>query len=57
MFGYKIPDVKITMSVWDTDAIFSPQTYTIYETSALETYKTKCGHYPQLSDNSDPSHR
>jgi len=57
MLGYKIPDVKITMSVWDTDTVFSPQTYTIYETSALETYKTNCGHYPQLSDNSDPSHR
>jgi hypothetical protein len=57
MLGYKIPDAKITMSVWDTDTVFSPQTYTVYETSALETYKIKCGHYPQLSDNSDPSHR
>jgi hypothetical protein len=57
MLGYKIPDVKISMSVWETDTVFSPQTYTLYETSALKKYTVECGRKPQLSVNSDPSHR
>lgn len=57
MHGFKIPDIKVSMSVWDKECIFSPQTYTIFETNALEIYKQKYGVYPQLSDNSDPSHR
>jgi hypothetical protein len=57
MYGFKIPDVKVEMSVWEKNITFSPQTYTVFETTALEQYKLECGKYPQLSDNSDPSHR
>jgi hypothetical protein len=57
MLGYKIPDTKVTMDIWGNNVVFSPQTYTVFETSALEKYKLECGTYPQLSDNSDPSHR
>jgi hypothetical protein len=57
MYGFNIPDIKVTMTVWGADSTFSPQTYTIFETNALETYKEKYGSYPTLSDNSDPSHR
>jgi len=57
MYAFKIPDMKIEMPVWGKNVTFSPQTYTVFETSALEQYKIECGSYPQLSDNSDPSHR
>jgi len=57
MYGFRIPDIKVEMSVWNKNITFSPQTYTVFETTALEQYKIECGNYPQLSDNSDPSHR
>lgn len=57
MHGFKIPQSVVTISVWGKDTEVVPQVYTAYETGALEAYKKAIGHYPALSDNSDPSQR
>lgn len=57
MYAFQIPDIKVNVDVWGKTLEISPQVYTAYETSALESYKAEAGHYPCLSDNSDPAHR
>jgi hypothetical protein len=57
LFASKILTPKITMDVWGQQVEITAQIYTHYETAALEAYKSVVGHYPPLSDNSDPSAR
>jgi hypothetical protein len=57
MHGFKIPQSTIMIPVWGKDTEVVPQVYTAYETGALEAYKNAIGHYPALSDNSDPTQR
>ena len=57
MWACQIPSVRVTVDVWGTEMELDPQVYTAYETTALEAYKAEAGHYPALSDNSDPVHR
>jgi hypothetical protein len=57
MWAYEIPPAVVKMNVWGKEVLVAAQTYTAFETQALELYKTTAGHYPALSDNSDPSHR
>jgi hypothetical protein len=57
MYAHEIPKPKMQVSIWGESADIEPQVYTAYETKALEKYKQAAGHYPVLSDNSDPNHR
>ena len=57
MWGCEIPAVEATVDIWGTQKTIRTQVYTAYETHALETYRKETGHYPELSDNSDPTHR
>ncbi len=57
MYGFVIPDVKVDVDVWGNKKVVNAQVYTAFETAALEQYKKQTGNYPQLSDNSDPTHR
>jgi hypothetical protein len=57
MYAFQIPDIKVNVDVWGKNLEISPQVYTSYETGALEAYKKDAGHYPCLSNNSDPAHR
>ena len=57
MYGYKIPDIEVTVPIWGEDVKIAPQVYTSYETRILEKYKQQFGRYPALSDNSDPTQR
>ena len=57
MYGYEIPTFEVKLPIWGVEKTINPQTYTAFETGALEAYKKAAKHYPQLSDNSDPTHR
>lgn len=57
MWAFEIPAVEVAVSVWGDEKTIRAQVYTAYETGALDTYARESGHYPCLSDNSDPSHR
>jgi hypothetical protein len=57
MYAHEIPKPTMQVSIWGELADIEPQVYTAYETKALEKYKQSAGHYPVLSDNSDPNHR
>jgi hypothetical protein len=57
MWGYEIPAVEVTVAVWGVEKNIRAQVYTAYETGALDSYSREAGHYPVLSDNSDPSVR
>ena len=57
MWACEIPAVEATVDIWGTMTKIRTQAYTAYETGAMDAYSREAGHYPPLSDNSDPSHR
>lgn len=57
MWAHELKPALVTVDIWGTPKEVQAQVYTALETTALETYKATAGHYPALSDNSDPSHR
>lgn len=57
MYGYIIPNHKVSLDILGEIIHINPQTYHIYETKFLEKYKKQVGNYPFLSDNSDPIYK
>lgn len=57
MWAYQLTPVFVSVDIWGENHTVMAQVYTAYETRALEAYKRITGHYPALSDNSDPNHR
>ena len=57
MYAYEIPEVKITIDILNKKKEEFPQLYHIYESEFKSKYKKETGHYPFLSDNSDPDYR
>jgi len=57
MWAHELAPAIVTVDIWGTSKAVQAQVYTAYETTALQAYTAAAGHYPALSDNSDPSHR
>jgi len=57
MYAYRIPSVKVNVDIWGSTVQVEGQVYNAFESIAISTYHRKTGHNPQLSDNSDPTHR
>lgn len=57
MYGYKLPDTKINIKIFDKEKNIKAQTYHAYESVFLEDYKKKYNNYPILNDNCDPDYK
>jgi hypothetical protein len=57
MYAYRIPPVKVNVDIWGSTVEVEAQVYNAFESIAISTYHRESGHNPQLSDNSDPTHR
>ena len=57
LYGYKLPQEHITMSMFGKDVKIRVQTYHSYESILMDEYKVQCGFIPFLCDNSDPEYK
>jgi len=56
MYGYELPENKITIEIFGELREFSVQTYHAYEAFFLSDFKKKYKSFPPLSDNCDPDY-
>ena len=57
MYGYELPNIEVSIELFNISKIIYPQTFHTYESMFLEDYKTMYSHFPILCDNSDPLYR
>ena len=56
MYGYKIPQCKVCVTILDESIDVEAQVYHAYEAKFLNEYRKKTGKYPFLSNNADPKY-
>jgi hypothetical protein len=57
MWGYEIPRVLVSVGLPSGAKEIAAKVAHAYEADVLDIYEKEVGHFPVLSDNSDPTHR
>lgn len=57
MYAFLIPKAKVNIEILGKIKTIDAQVYHVYESEFMSLYKKRTGHYPFLSDNSDPKFR
>lgn len=57
MYGYKLPETKTEVKIFEKDFKVITQSYHIYESVFLDSFKKKYEEYPVLNNNSDPKYK